>query len=159
MNTLRRQSGITTVEFAIIGAVAMLVLFAVLEVGRMVFVVNALNEVTRRSARVATVCPINDPAIREVALFNAPGGGTGSRFVSGLTPENIVLEYLDRNGSPITDPAAGFGQIHYVRTRVVGYRHEMLIPFISRFFTTPEFGTTLRRESLGVPREGAVQSC
>ena len=159
MNAPRRQFGVTTVEFAIIGAVAMLVLFAVLEVGRLVFVVNALNEVTRRSARVATVCPIDDPAIREVALFNVPGGGTASRFVSGLAPDHIVLEYLDENGNPITTPTANFGQINYVRTRIVGFQHEMLIPFMSRFFGTPEFETTLRRESLGVPRSGAIAPC
>ncbi len=155
----RRQSGVTSVEFAIIGAAALLVLFAVIEVGRAVFVLNTLNEATRRSARMATVCPIDDPAIREVAMFNAPGGGTGSRFVGGLGPEHIELEYLTRNGDPITDPVADFLQIHFVRTRIVGYQHQMLIPFVNYMFTTPEFGTTLRRESLGVPRDGAVEPC
>lgn len=159
MSSARRQAGLTTVEFAIIGGVALLVLFAVIEVARAVSVMNALNETTRRSARMAAVCPIDDPSIMEVALFNAPGGGTESRFVHGLTPGHIVLEYLDQNGDPITDAAASFGQIHYVRTRIVGYQHEMLIPFVSHIFTTPEFGTTLRRESLGVPREGAVAPC
>jgi hypothetical protein len=154
-----RQSGLTTVEFALIGAVALTVLFAVVEVGRMFFVINALNEVTRRSARVAAVCPIGDPAIREVALFNAPGAGTGSRFIYGLTPEHVAVEYLTRNGDPITDPEANFGQIQYVRTRVVGYQHQMLIPFASYLFATPEFATTLRRESLGVPRQGTVEPC
>ncbi len=155
----RRQSGVTTVEFAIIGTVALLTLFGAIEVGRAVFVMNTLNETTRRAARVATVCPINDPAIFEVAMFNAPGGGTATQFVPGLGPQHIVLEYLDQSGDPITDPVADFVQIYYVRTRIVGYRHEMLIPFASQFFSAPEFGTTLRRESLGVPRQGAIEPC
>jgi hypothetical protein len=159
MKLKSRQSGLTTVEFALIGGVALLVLFAVIEVGRAMFVVNALNEVTRRSARFATVCPIGDPAIREVALFNNPGGGTASRFIFDLQPANIAVEYLDRNGDPITDPNSNFGQIHFVRTRIVGYQHEMLIPFASYIFTVPEFGTTLRRESLGIPRQGTVEPC
>jgi len=159
MNLRGRQKGLTSVEFAIIGTVALLVLFGSIEVGRAVFVMNTLNETTRRAARIATVCPINDPAIREVAMFNVPGGGTASQFVSRLGPANISLEYLDRSGDPITDPTANFGQIHYVRTRIVDYQHEMLIPFASYFFSAPEFGTTLRRESLGVPRQGPVRAC
>lgn len=159
MRTRARQAGVTTVEFSIIATAAFIVLFAAIEVGRAMFVVNTLNEVTRRSARMAAVCPIGDPAIREVALFNAPGGGTGSRFIHGLAPANIELEYLDRSGDPITDPATNFGQIHYVRTGIVGYQHEMLIPFASHIFTVPEFGTTLRRESLGIPRQGTVEPC
>lgn len=161
MRMLRRhlQRGVTTVEFAIVGGVALVVLFAVIEVGRAVFVLNSLGEATRRAARMATVCTINDPAIFEVALFNAPGGGTGSPVVANLTPANIALEYLDGNGTVITDPSANFGQIRFVRTRIIDFEHEMLIPFGEYIFTTPDFSTTLRRESLGVPREGTVEPC
>jgi hypothetical protein len=134
-------------------------LFGVIEVGRAVFVMHTLNETTRRAARIAAVCPINDPAIHEVAMFNPPGGGTGTRFVAGLGPANIAVEYLNRNGGAITDPTANFGQIQYIRTRIINYQHEMLIPFVPQIFSTPEFSTTLRRESLGVPRQGAVQPC
>ena len=35
----------------------------------------------------------------------------------------------------------------------------MLIPFATGLFTTPDFATTLRRESLGVPRDGVIQPC
>ena len=61
-----------------------MVLFGVIEVGRAMFVMNALDEATRRAARMATVCPINDPAIAQVGLFNAPGD-TGNTIVGGLT--------------------------------------------------------------------------
>jgi len=153
------QRGTTTVEFAIVGATAMLVLFGIIEVGRAVFVLNALGETTRRAARVATVCPINDPAIAEVALFNQPGGGEGSRIVGGLTPDNIAVEYLGNDGAAIGDPAANFMQIRFVRTRIVNFQHQMLIPFLDILFATPDFATTLRRESLGVPRSGAIEPC
>jgi hypothetical protein len=159
MNGRNRQRGVTTVEFAIVGSVTLILLFAVIEIGRAVFVLNALGEVTRRSARVAAVCTIEDPAIYEVALFNAPGEGTASSIVGNLTPDNIELEYLDRNGTVIADPVASFGQIHFVRTRIVDFEHEMLIPFGEYIFATPDFSTTLRRESLGVPREGSVEPC
>jgi hypothetical protein len=156
---IRRQTGATTVEFAIIGATALLILFALIEVGRAMFVLNALGESTRRAARIATVCPLNDPAIAEVALFNAPGGGTAPRIVAGLTPANLDIDYLAADGTVLGNPAANFTQIQFVRARIVNFQHQMLIPFAEFLFTTPDFATTLRRESLGVPRDGAVQPC
>jgi Flp pilus assembly protein TadG len=156
--TKRRQGGVTTVEFAVIGVGMLLVLFGVIEIGRAMFVLNALNEATRRSARMATVCPINDPAIAQVGLFNAPGS-TGNRIVGGLSTANFAIEYLDSNGVVIANPVANFSQIHYVRTRIVNFQHQMLIPFATYLFTTPQFATTLRRESLGVPRAGVIQPC
>jgi hypothetical protein len=150
---------VTTVEFAIVAVAVLLVLFAVIEVGRAFFVMNGLNEVSRRAARFAAVCSVNDPAIIEVALFNAPGGGTVSNILFGLQPENISVEYLMDNGDPITDPVANFSQIRFVRATIVDFAHEMLIPFGEYIFTAPGFATTLRRESLGVPREGTVEPC
>jgi hypothetical protein len=156
---LQHQSGVTTVEFAIIGTIMLLVLFSVIEIGRAMFVLNALSESTRRAARMAAVCPIDDPAITEVGLFNLPGEGTGTRVVPGLSTANFAVEYLDRNGTVIATPAMNFGQIHFVRTRIVNFQHQMLVPFATYLFTTPDFATTLRRESLGVPRDGVIQPC
>ncbi len=156
---LKRQSGVTTVEFAIIGAVLLLVLFSVIEIGRAMFVLNALSESTRRAARMAAVCPIDDPAIMEVGFFNAPGEGTGAGIVPGLSTANFAVEYLDGNGAVVGTPATNFGQIQFVRVRIVNFQHQMLVPFATYLFTTPGFATTLRRESLGVPRDGVVQPC
>lgn len=155
---IRRQRGLTTVEFAIIAASVMLVLFGVIEVARAMFVVNALGESTRRAARFAAVCPVNDPAIKDVALFSDPGsdaqGDTG-----WIARDDIAIEYLDANGNVLGDPVAEFLQIRLVRARIVDYEHRMLIPFVAPLVQLPEFATTLRRESLGVPRSGTVEPC
>lgn len=156
---IHRQRGVTTVEIAIIGAVTFTVLFGVIEIARAMFVLNALGETTRRAARMAIVCPINDPAISEVAMFNAPGGGTGTRIIGGFSPANVTVEYLNNNGTVIGDPVANFSDIRFVRSRIINYQHRMLIPFADYLFTTPDFRTTLRRESLGVPRTGAITPC
>jgi Flp pilus assembly protein TadG len=156
--TNHRQRGVTTVEFAIIGAVMMTVLFGVIEVGRAMFMLNALAEATRRSARMAAVCPINDPAIAAVGLFNRPGQ-TGNRIVANLSAANFAIEYLDDSGAVVTDPVGNFAQIEFVRTRIVNFQHQMLIPFATYLVTPPDFATTLRRESLGVPRDGVIQPC
>ena len=157
--TNRLEQGVTTVEFAIIGAALMLVLFGVIEVGRATFVMNALAESTRRAARMATVCPLNDPAIAQVAMFNSPGETGPGVIGGGLTEANFETRYLDANGAVIADPTANFGEIMFVRTRIVNFQHQMLIPFATYVVTTPSFATTLRRESLGVPRDGIVAPC
>ena len=134
-------------------------IFAVLELARAVFVANALTEATRRGARVAAVCPINDPAIAQVATFNAPGAGNTSPIIKQLDTTDFVLEYLDSSGVVIGDPAGNFGLIRYVQLRVVDFQHDLLIPFAQATFTMPEFRTTLPRESLGVPRDGVITPC
>lgn len=157
--SLRRQQGTALVEFAIVGAVALTLLFGVLEIARAVFVANALTEATRRGARMAVVCPINDPAIAQVATFNLAGGGNTSPIVKDLDVSDFVLQYLDRNGAVIEDPSGSFGLIRYIRLRVVNFEHTLLIPFVNSTVTMPEFATTLPRESLGVPRDGVVTPC
>jgi hypothetical protein len=131
-------------------------IFAVIEVGRAFFVASALDEATRRGARMAAVCPVGDPAIFQAAAFD-------NSLVPDLDASDIVVEYLDDAGAAVGSPgtAAGFRQIRYVRVRVVGYQHQLFIPFaiaLTPFFM-PEFAASLPRESLGVPRAGATTPC
>ncbi|MGH8510624.1 MAG: TadE/TadG family type IV pilus assembly protein [Gammaproteobacteria bacterium] len=153
---IKRQKGIYTVEFAIIGVVFFLVLFGVIEIARALFVWNTIGEVTRRGARVAVVCPPNHSAIKEIAVLNAPGGGT-SNSVLGLTDANVTVEYLDSGGNP---GAAG-GNIAYVRVSITGYTHQLIIPFLPASvtnLTVPARSTTLPAESLGyIPDTGAFE--
>ncbi len=151
-----RQHGLSTVEFALVAGVLFILIFAVIEVGRGFFVASVLDEATRRGARMAVVCPINDPAIFQAAAFN-------NAVVPDLDAGDISVEYLDGNGGIVGTPAdpAGFRLIRYVRVRVVGYQHQMFIPFATALapFFMPEFVTVLPRESLGIPRTGAITPC
>ena len=156
---IRLQRGLATVEFAIVGALFFMVLFGVLEVARTMYVWNSLTEATRRGARIATVCPIQHTAIRRIAVFDDATGTGNSPVVSGLSAANILLEYLDRNGTTIADPSADFTDIRYVRVSISAYQHQFLVPFLQTVLDTPGFETTLPRESLGVPRVGAGPEC
>ena len=102
----RLQKGTTSIEFAIIGGLAMLVMLGVIELSRLMFVMNAMNESTRRGARVAVVCTIGDPAIARAAVFNS-GGGDQSPIIRGLSTDNINVRYLDESGAPITGESQG----------------------------------------------------
>jgi TadE-like protein len=145
-----RQRGITTVETAVVGLLAMITLFGVIEVARAFFVLNSLEEATRRGARVAAVCQVNDPAISEIAILNPSGGGASSNIVAGLTTGNIAVEYLDQAGNVLGDPIGSYGLIWFVRVRIVNFTHVLLIPLFVTNFTMPSFATTLPAESLGV---------
>jgi Flp pilus assembly protein TadG len=145
-----RQRGTTTVEFAIVGTVLMVVVFSVIEFGRALFVINVLTEATRRGARMAAVCPVGDPKPAQVAVF--ANGGASSTIVSGLTTANVQVQYLDTNGAVVAGPgtAAGFSQIRYVRVNIVGFTQTLLIPLHLTAVPLSGFSTTLPRESLGV---------
>lgn len=141
-----RQRGTTTVEFAIVGAVLMLVLFTVIEFGRIIFTLNVLQEAARRGARVAAVCAVGDAGVANAAVFTD---------LRGFTTANVAVEYLDESGAP----TGSFDAIRYVRVRIVDYSMQLAIPFINPAFDAPEFSSTLPRESLGIPKSGAPPAC
>lgn len=161
--TIKLQRGATTVEFAIVGLVLMVMIFGVFEVGRAFYTTAMLEEVTRRGARLAAVCPVNDPAIAQLAILNASGDASNSRYISGLSPANVAIDYVDENNAVVGDPTSltGFLSIRYVRARITGFTYQLSVPFVPGIATLPmpDFTYLLPRESLGVPREGAVTPC
>lgn len=138
----RHQQATTTVEFAIVGLVFFMVLFGLIDMSRIFFSLAALDESTRRGARVAAVCPVNDPVVTQVALFNG--------LVPTLGPQNIALEYLDEDGVVVGAPTgAGYGSIRYVRVRIQNFQLQTFIPGMQSVLQMPAFETTIPSESLG----------
>ena len=138
----RKQHGTTAVEFAIVGLVFFMVVFGLIDLSRIYWDLAALDEATRRGARVAAVCPVNDPAVTQVALFNG--------LVPTLGPEHIALEYLDEDGLVVGAPAgAGYGSIRYVRVRIQNFQLQTFVPGITAVVQMPAFETTIPSESLG----------
>lgn len=149
-----RQSGLHTVEFALVGSLFFILLFAAIEFGRLMFVWNTLDETSRRAARVAVVCPIDHSATRRVAMFADPTAAGDSPILRNLNEELIQISYLTATGSVISDPAANYLDIAFVRSEVSGFQHQLIIPFFVQEFELPPFITVLPRESLGVSPEG-----
>ncbi len=142
MTNRPKQQGTTTVEFAIVGLVFFMVMFGLIDMSRIFFSLAALDESTRRGARVAAVCPVNDPQVTQVALFNG--------LVPSLGPQNIALEYLDEDGAVVAAPGgAGYGSIRYVRVRIQNFQVQTFIPGMQTVLQMPAFETTIPSESLG----------
>ncbi|UVE17103.1 pilus assembly protein [Pseudomonas sp. LS44] len=157
----RRMRGVYVVEFAIIGLLLFILLFAVLEMGRLFFTVNALNETVRRGARLAAVCDISEPRILRRAIYNAANDAGASSLIGGLDTADLSLTYLDENGTAVASPndlsgAAGFRAIRYVRLRVQNFTFNLLIPVLGTGITLPLFQSILPRESLGRHAEAGV---
>lgn len=140
----RHQDGMVMVEIAIAGVVFFMLLFAVIEMGRLLFVWNALSEVTRRGARAAAVCPVDDPAILSLAVFG-DGVGTISPVINGLSTQHVQVQYLDGAGAA----GATGDNIDYVGVSIVGFQHRLLIPGLNITLTAPSFVTVRPREALG----------
>ena len=150
---MRKESGSTTVELAIVSTLFFWLLLAVIEVGRVMYTMNALSEATRLGARAASVCQVQNDVIGNIATFN--GGGLLGNFDSS----HVTINYLDEDGSVVADPSPanefGFLQVRYVQVSISGYDYKMMIPGMGSI-TLPSFSTTLPRESFGiVPNEAA----
>ncbi len=153
----KEQSGLALVEFTLVATLAFIVLFGILEIARAYWVVNTLEEAARRGARLAAVCLVNDAAIAELAVFNASGDTSASRVLQNLDPTDIEVDYLDENGTPVPDfTEPNYLLIRYVRVRIRNFQHQLLIPFLRRTITFPDFVSILPRESLGVTRTTTV---
>jgi hypothetical protein len=144
----KRQQGMTTVEAAIGGVLMMIMLFGTIEIARAIFVWNFLDEVTRRGARVAAVCPIDrtdDAIAKRVAIFAPPGGPNQSPVVNELSTDDLDLEYLDAAG---VDNGTEFEDVKFVRVSIPSFELRFLF-FNALAWTTPDFLTILPSESLG----------
>lgn len=144
----KRQRGTTAVEFAIVATVFFMVLFGLIDFSRLYFDAAVLDEATRRGARLAAVCPVNDPYVAETAVFG--DGGGQSSLIPGLGVQHVSLQYLNIDGDLVADPGgAGYGSIRYVRVSIQNFQLQTFIPFFMNVITLPSFETTIPSESLG----------
>ena len=96
-NTRHAQRGAAAVEFAIIAMLLFTVLFGIIEFGRLFYVINTVQEVTRRAAREAVVRWVdnsNTSPAKVIALF----GGASLPAGAEITAANIDIQYLTASG-------------------------------------------------------------
>jgi hypothetical protein len=125
-----------------------MLLFGCLEFGLATFSLAALTEGTRRAARLAAVCPLNDPKITSAVNFMGVYGFNAAT--------NVQVSYLDANGTALGAPTVG--TVYYVQVSVQNYTIPLAIPGLSQSITSPSFAVTLPAESLGVSNAG-VTAC
>ena len=88
MNSYREhQSGLAIVEFTVVSSALLLMLFGIISFGYYMFSLQMVNEITRKAARLASVCYVTDSADINTLVIdsNAP---------SDFTTSHLVIEYL-----------------------------------------------------------------
>jgi Flp pilus assembly protein TadG len=157
------ELGTTMAEFAVIASLFFVMIFAIIECGRLFYTHNALTDAARRGARYAALNSENVTCVRNVVIYGATNIGprpgcapTGQPLLGGLTrPEvTITVTYegadLDNNPSdPVPIDTAYGMNLGTATVSVTGYTFTLGIPFIPKTFTLPEYVTTLTAESAG----------
>ncbi len=158
------QRGTAAVEFALIAMLLFALLLGILELGRLFFVFNTAQEITRRAAREAVVRWVdNSPSspAKSLALF----GAVSPPGIAELTAANIQIDYLTADGVTAPDPfptspaanitaclGGSSGCIALVKVSIVGARYRPmagLFPFLA--IPLPASTVSMPAESLGYP--------
>ncbi|CAM3995665.1 TadE family protein [Vibrio neonatus] len=155
----KKNRGLAVIEFTIVSTVLLIALFAIMEFARFVFSLQMLNEVTRKSARLASVCYVteqgNIPSLASITAV-AP---------SGYEPSMLSIDYLDGSGQ-LVDTAIfnsgsatveqvdeQFEKIRFVRTKIENFSFGFsLLSSLLGSVVTPNFETIVPAESLGIYR-------
>lgn len=171
-----RQSGTTAVEFAMIAFFFFSLVFGIIEVSRILYIFNTLQEVTRRAAAAAVnVYPRDTNAIdllRQAAVFRDSPGEL--MLAAPVTDKYVRLDYLAYDLTPIPPSAwpncaadnrqicmhnpHAANCIRFVQARICDAtrtddchraRSETLVPFVSLDVPLPEANTIATVETLG----------
>lgn len=124
------QRGAAAVEFALVAIVFFMLLIGIVEMGRVLFTWNAAAEATRYGARVAVVCPKDDPAILSRM----------QKIMPALSAANVAVSYLP-SGCTVAS-------CQQVSVKVQNVPVTTLIPVSAATLAVPPFTTTLPRESM-----------
>lgn len=148
----KRQEGMAIIEFTLVSWLIFLLIFLILALGAYIFSLQIVSEATRKAARLATVCYVEDrDNIAGIVVADLP--------LVGFSAANLEVAYLDANGVEITsgyDSDPGFSNIRFVRARSTGYGIQLInnLSFLGTngYLAAPVFETILPAESLGVIR-------
>lgn len=103
------QKGVFVVEFALIAIAFFLVLFGIIEVARVLFLWNSVQEITRHAARDAASADFTNlttmKAIRNNALFNPSSGVL--LFSGNIDESYVTIDYMWLDVSGAMWPVAG----------------------------------------------------
>lgn len=91
-----RQVGSVAVEFSLVAIIFFTVVFATLELARMEFLLNTLEEVTRRAAAAAANVDYRDSTVIKKVQANAIFRNSPGPLALGdpVTADNIKIDYL-----------------------------------------------------------------
>jgi Flp pilus assembly protein TadG len=156
--TNKTERGTTMAEFALIAAVFFMIIFAIIEFGRLFYTHNALTDAARRGARYAALhkevdvdCVKNVVVYGETHVNASTCAPTGPALINGLTTTKVSVTYqgADDDNNPSTPPTSYGSNLGTVTVSITNYMFNLSIPFARQTLTMPKYTTTLTAESAG----------
>ena len=148
------EKGAAMAEFVIISVVFFMIIFGIIECGRLFYIHNALTDAARRGARYAALHKKADLAcVQNVVVFGESHlddkcAATGPALINGLDPATqVTVTYI----GPDKDTAYGMN-LGTVTVEIKNYTFKLAIPFVPQSLTTltmPSYVSTLTAESAG----------
>ena len=138
-------------EFAVVALIFLMIIFGIIEFGRLLYTHNALTDAARRGARYAVLLPQNHPCVVNAVIYGetninantcAPLEGR-QPLVNGLGPTNVAVTYAG------VSPFAYGMNIGTATVTIQNYDFILSIPLLRRTLRMPAYRTTLTAESAG----------
>ena len=153
------EQGTTMAEFALIAAVFFMIIFGIIEFGRLLYTHNALTDAARRGARYAVLheeTEFDTECVKNVVVYGSNVDSktcapTGPSVINGLTTTNVKVTYegADDDNNPKTPPTDFGMNLGTATVSIEKYKFTLSIPFARRDLTMPAYVTTLTAESAG----------
>jgi Flp pilus assembly protein TadG len=162
----KHERGTSMAEFALVASFFFMLIFAVIELGRLLYTHNALTDAARRGARYAVIhtaegltngAPQDTTCVKNVIIYGethinsscAPLAGA-QPLINGITNATIRVSYngADLDGNPGSPNPYG-ANLGTATVTITGYQFNLSIPFLRRALTLPAYTTTLPAESAG----------
>ena len=156
----RGEQGTTMAEFAIISALFFMIIFGIIEFGRLLYTHNALTDAARRGARYAVLhheTTADEACVKNIVVYGETNVDpktclpAGPALLNGPTTDNVRVTYegADDDNNPVT-PATDFGMnLGTASVSIENYTFNLSIPLMHRTLTMPHYVTTLTAESAG----------
>jgi TadE-like protein len=155
------ETGTTVAEFAMVALIFFIMIFGIIEFGRLLYTHNALADATRRGARYAVLHSgisnadklkvKNEVVYGAKGTFDRDGNPTSAPLINGLTTDmvEVTFEGEDLDGDPDTPPSNFGSNLGRATVKIVGYNFNLSIPVVGRPVAMPDYSTTLSAESAG----------
>ena len=130
-----RQRGAALVEFALVAMIFFVLLIGIFEFGRVMFTWNSAVEATRRGARLAVVCDLDNDQIKAQMQSILPVLADADILIT-YRPTGCDVNSCESVTVEILPDAQSPGAFQYY------------IPLLASAWKIPKFSTTLTRESL-----------
>ncbi len=154
----KEQRGATVAEFAIIASVFFMMIFGIIEFGRLLYTHNALTDAARRGARYAALhqesltCVKNVTVYGETHIDPVTCAPTGPALINHLTAANVTVTYegADLDDNPAT-PQTSYGMnLGTATVKIENFTFDLSVPLFQFRVNMPTYTTTLTAESAGL---------